>query len=124
MYFAFSRRKRCCYNFSNYYYYYHDNKKSNHYRKGGVRNFTFQVFLGSDPKKSFRETTTAGGTTTQGVTTTPDDYIPGCPCNGMSEMEQWECFSEQALLDPNPCDAPPGKNSSIFRRNTIFNYNL
>ena len=69
---------------------------------------------------TFRETTT-GWTTTATTTpftsgTSPEDWLPGCPCNGMDGQEMMTCQMEQAELDPDPCDpGPSGKNDSIIR---------
>ena len=70
---------------------------------------------------TFRETTPGTtATTTQGVTTsgtTPDDWIPGCPCNGLEAAEYVTCQMENA----EACDpGPPGMNSSIFRSESSY----
>ena len=57
--------------------------------------------------------------------TTPDDWIPGCPCNGMEGQERITCTMEQGELDPNPCDTgPPGNNYSIIRGKYFFHISI
>ena len=75
---------------------------------------------------NIRETATGAGpieTTTQGVTTsgtTPDDWLPGCPCNGLENMDYAMCMMG-ITEDPNPYDPGlPGMNSLTFRSKSCY----